>query len=90
MDTKHTPGPWKHERVGKTGNVYVRCSDGFQPNDLFRSDEERLANARLIAAAPDLLEAAKHLSCCDFPDEVDFRCDGCNAARAAIAKAEGR
>lgn len=40
--------------------------------------------------APDLLESAKHLFVCDVPEEIDFRCPGCNAARDAIRKAEGR
>jgi hypothetical protein len=37
--------------------------------------------AALVAVA----EAAKHWEVCDFPDEVDFRCEGCNKARAAYA-----
>jgi hypothetical protein len=38
--------------------------------------------------ARELLEAAGHYSVCDFPDAIDFRCEGCNQARAAIARAE--
>jgi hypothetical protein len=46
------------------------------------------ANARLIAAAPDLLEAAKHAA-------MEYRLhgaltDSCRVLEAAIAKAEGR
>jgi hypothetical protein len=48
------------------------------------------AVARLMQVAPALLEAVNHLFVCDFPDEVDFRCEGCTAARAAIREAEGR
>lgn len=45
------------------------------------------ANARLITAAPDLLEAAKLAmeDCCDL-----IGTDAGNALEAAIAKAEGR
>ena len=43
------------------------------------------ANARLIAAAPELLEALKGLL---NSDDWERR-DACAAARAAIAKAEG-
>lgn len=51
--------------------------------------EELEAVARLMQVALALLEAANHLFVCDFPDEVDFRCEGCTAARAAIRAAGG-
>lgn len=55
------------------------------------SEEEAKANARLIAAAPDLLAALKALIETDRHDLTDKRpCDSCSAARAAIAKAEGK
>jgi hypothetical protein len=53
-------------------------------------EQELEAVARLMQVAPALLEAVTHLFVCDFPDEVDFRCEGCTAARAAIREAEGR
>lgn len=31
-------------------------------------------------------EAINHLWVCEFPDSVDFRCDGCNAAREVLEK----
>lgn len=66
METKHTPGPW--EAIGNLvrsplyqpdglpkGMQIAECKDGYsQP-----FTEEAKANARLIAAAPELLEAAK-------------------------------
>lgn len=55
MKTKHTPGPWI---VGTfpTGASDVRSADS--EICLCKSDfEDNQANARLIAAAPDLLEA---------------------------------
>ena len=69
--SKHTPGPWY---IGKDfsdqgRHIYaeqvVRDDDGEEWHPLIAStdDDERLvdwqANARLIAAAPDLLEALK-------------------------------
>ena len=63
--SKHTKGPW-HRRArmivgnettkseGITGRVV--CSVG----EYWADDEEAKANARLIAAAPELLEAAKN------------------------------
>lgn len=58
----HTPGPWHLSRYGN----FIRHIQGDQtaPNicavDVFGGpDGEREANARLIAAAPDLLAALK-------------------------------
>ena len=69
MSKNHTPGPWT-VRIAKTSVGLVRWhiagvdADSFAPIainsgsfDLFRSRETEESNARLIAAAPDLLEA---------------------------------
>jgi hypothetical protein len=64
-ETKHTPGPWVVEIDKRTwGWVEVagpsfRAGGPTQATDLTPADEaQRIADARLIAAAPDLLEAA--------------------------------
>ena len=60
----HTPGPWRQDdsRMGFGSRVWD--AEGSRvcdvDNDL-REPHENAANARLIAAAPDLLEAAKAL-----------------------------
>lgn len=59
--TKHTAGEW--EVIEEDGFWYV-VTDGFtiaQANevDFDMRPEESLANARLIASAPELLEACK-------------------------------
>lgn len=67
MDTKHTPGPWtrtegerfKHDRgagVKAASDQYIAAALDRNRYDL---DEEVEANARLIAAAPELLVAVK-------------------------------
>ncbi|WP_127812463.1 hypothetical protein [Bordetella avium] len=59
MTTKHTPGPWKCQ-LAKSGSGRLQVSGprGEQIAILWRSSKETTeANARLIAAAPDLLEA---------------------------------
>lgn len=63
MKTKHTKGPWvakKHDAlayfIGHEGTNIGLC--GFYA-DNERTPEEAEANARLIAAAPELLECLK-------------------------------
>jgi len=55
----HTPGPW---HIGMKPGPMVYGPQGEQVADL-RADllpkDERLANSRLIVAAPDLLQACK-------------------------------
>lgn len=74
MSTKHTPGPWS-VFTGLGGSSYIfpgieseasGCSviifgekDGDESGVRGRSPDEARANARLIAAAPDLLEALR-------------------------------
>jgi len=65
----HTPGPWPPCNDGececgliwsKEGNVLVAKACGTFEQHMPTPDEpERTANHKLIAAAPDLLEAAK-------------------------------
>lgn len=111
MSSKHTPGPWKWSGeythpcgkpawtlLGRHGLYGIlTCDQGSAPQDL--NDE---ANARLIAAAPDLLEALERIA-----RPHDCGCVPCTGqcrsqialeiaveemqelARAAIAKATG-
>lgn len=88
-DTKHTPGPW----------VVTGYDEEFQ--DQINIQNERLdyfvaaaldckavvANARLIAAAPDLLEALQALLA--DPGRDFIRSSAWDKARAAITKATG-
>lgn len=54
--------------------------------------EVEIANARLIAAAPELLDALEALARHDFDDRDDpvIYNEVCRRARAAIAKARGQ
>lgn len=99
----HTPGPWHWERV-KIGDT-VQCFLKGQPNEwndrLVTAQREDLAafpysatspNARLIAAAPDLLEALRGFMLLDWSrpqDAVEANKMLAARAEAAIAKAEG-
>ena len=85
----HTPGPWEiHPYADNEGDIHG--GDGKLVCMMRQGDtdpeDDWSADARLIAAAPDLLAALKEL--------VDD-CDGllgwnCDPAKRAIAKAEGR
>lgn len=68
--SKHTQGPWgissqsptiikQYDFLGET-NVLLGSASGHPNSGFFPSDAEALANARLMAAAPELLAAAKH------------------------------
>lgn len=60
MNTKHTPGPWNYAH-GST-DLLTHDGDDVAYVDTAipeRSKAEQQANARLISAAPDLLEALK-------------------------------
>ena len=66
MNKKHTKGPWKvfeddFYTVGVESEGSVIADHLFESNDLTIEDikQELYANAKLIAAAPDLLEACK-------------------------------
>jgi hypothetical protein len=97
MKTQHTPGPWKFG--SKTdGDLYKRNIagvDGYHVAAVSsRDDHEVDANARLIAAAPDLLEALQDLFDADMEhvlmgDGKDDQIEAIAKARAAIAKATG-
>lgn len=52
----HTPGPWKVDRP------YIRgAGRAIASLESWRNEVEDAANARLIAAAPELLECLKHI-----------------------------
>lgn len=108
METKHTPGPWRAEqvRMGGPRNSYLAWSvqgkggcvaeiryTGIHPKNQICGDE---ANARLIAAAPELLAALRDMvksaeyaaMALEAPAKCAMR-DNLAAANAAIAKATG-
>ena len=63
--SKHTPGPW-HVLVRPQANTYEVFG-----GKLSSSIDARAANARLIAAAPDMLEALQAIAEAEGqPDEV--------------------
>ena len=82
--SEHTPGPWEVQ-----GDLVVR-PDGYSVAECQAQevDGQYYANARLIAAAPDLLEALGQ--CLEVMDEYHVNHDPAfSNATAAIAKAKG-
>jgi hypothetical protein len=78
--SKHTPGPW--HTAGEQGVQIRSAKDQIAKVWTMRGNEWK-ANARLIAAAPELLEACKvALGIIGFGAEHD-------QISAAIAKATG-
>jgi hypothetical protein len=91
MKTKHTPEPWiADECFDASGFITIRVADGTPNGD---ADEQPIAtvyseaHARLIAAAPELLEALKRLL--DPSLKKDIREADEARARAVVAKATG-
>ena len=98
-----TPGPWHYDafadrewvlaepRSKNTLPIYIAEMVYEDEEGLFIADEkERIANARLIAAAPDLLNSAMAIIYeIDHPSKVGMRFE-VDKLRAAIAKAQGR
>lgn len=94
MSTKYTKGPWSavtYNVVTDSGPTYLVSNKDFPV-----SAHELRANARLIASAPELLEALEHCIAyfekykpkfCGVEDDRD--CSPYNDAVEAIAKATG-
>lgn len=99
MSAKHTPGQWwvggidsdeVHCRIFSQDigcNVHIKLVDAPSVGGLI-PDEQLKANARLIAAAPELLMALQLIIDCD-DDGMMLTANHITQARAAIAKAIG-
>jgi len=83
---EHTPRPWKLDpdpvtcNADKDEQLYVVDGPDW---GLIVATDLRLGDARLIAAAPEMLEALQLIA--TYPEEVDLVA----VAEKVIAKAEG-
>jgi hypothetical protein len=94
MTLKHTPGPWN-----TTGNGLVYSVDEVVADATFgcMNGETTIANARLIASAPDLLAALQEIAAAGYDSAHSYPGAGwliahekfAAFARAAISKATG-
>ena len=91
--TQHTPGPWlfdfETDRISSRNPPTLICEVFYSSEDSIDGDPESHANARLIAAAPELLAMLKRLV--KAIDRMPANpLDGlAEDASALIAKAEG-
>lgn len=94
MKAQHTPGPWNCHQPGFKGivsgvvrdkqNRFVATTASPNTGEYNRDETEVDANARLIAAAPELLEALKAIVELNiFNDSIK----GFDKAQRAIKKA---
>jgi len=86
--TKYTPGPWDVEPDNdRYGSYWI---NGAAEKGEKLADMEDWANARLIAAAPDLLVACRVTANCLEAGGLGQDKPLIRQLRAAISKAEGR
>lgn len=91
--TKHTPGPWFIDGnvirgdKQRNGSISIACTLNIAYPYGRWSGESEQANARLIAAAPELLEALQDMV--DYYGTASASVEALHKARSAIAKATG-
>jgi hypothetical protein len=92
-NTQHTPGPWLHVKADECHGHYIEDATGETVCDLYFVTSSRHEfsnaelNARLIAAAPDLLEALAAIV--EALDEIGGHQRLVRVGHAAIGKATG-
>lgn len=90
MNTKHTAGPWKIDDALDLPLAVIQDNEmGEGIAELGERTPENEANARLIAAAPELLEALQEMMSRYGSKNSGFDNEETAKARAAIAKAKG-
>lgn len=94
-DARHTPGPWKavEAAYNPPGWLWVQNGPGALLADVHQNVniplDARNANARLMAAAPELLEALQEIITGADGEGWSQLDAGFTKARAAVAKALG-
>lgn len=94
--SKHTPGPWRVEQSTRTdqrivaGNRWIATASNHDFHPTQEENERTKANARLIAAAPNLLlHLARLVECLSAAADDGAYDEQISAALEAIAKATG-
>jgi hypothetical protein len=87
---QHTPGPWSFEELNGILEIIDETGLGTIAQLLTIESgisEEDIANARLIATAPEMLDALEWAV--ETADSEQYEASWYASARAAIAKAKG-
>jgi len=75
---KFTPGPWviKHEFnvMDSKGRSVAACGGQMQNFDVEELHAEKIANAHLIAVAPEMYELLEQLECTEYIHSGDTYC----------------
>jgi hypothetical protein len=97
----HTPGPWRSDwqfivapdPAGVHQDIYIAEIAETDEDNRVAPSEQQQANARLIAAAPDLLDALAYFYNIihDYPSSIrkGYVKHAKDMAREALAKAKG-
>ncbi|WP_321905174.1 hypothetical protein [Paraburkholderia tropica] len=89
-EPKFTKGPWEFDPQGDLPVLQIYCADKKNPFHHEHSDEEQVANARLMAASPELFEALQEVFAIGERLVSDvYGSEFVGKARAALAKALG-
>ncbi len=96
-EAKHTPGPWTVSELNASGDVsefhiFIEPGIAVIERKVDGHNDADMPDARLISAAPNLLEALKELvDLIELIRSDDYTPDSFTTqpARAAIAKATG-
>ena len=97
MTDKHTRGPWRWDKLEPCGNIFAeaRCLEGPERQDVLSAFTDAygslgidlsLADAKLIAAAPDMLSLLTQLVELDWFEDSGSMQD---LVAEVIDKAEG-
>ena len=101
---KHTPGPWRISNesrtiiqqdmsfIGSDHGVLIGSASGHPDSGFFPPDCEAIANARLMAAAPEMLDALNRIANLDYVEvgkAASAILKAAEIAREAAAKATG-
>ena len=88
-NAKHTPGPWEVDQIDQS-TIQIKAAgvivaEVYSGSTFTRLSDEQQANARLIAAAPELLSALQQAIA--WMDGERTAIDALTNARAIITKA---
>ena len=93
MTVPHTPGPWTVTYLDKNGQSIVKAEHievcTCWHHCVGSIEREMHANARLIAAAPDLLEALEHLMSWQVKNVDRWHNNAYDNAARVVKKATG-